>query len=76
MVHLVCFFLMFVAMGFIASNVIVCNSLFSVFFIGKKWELHLNKYNIVRARLVNCNGNYIKIRIGIIRNKRWCIIKT
>ena len=57
-------------MGFIASNVNVCNSLFSFFFIGKKWELRLNKSNIVKARLVDCNSNYIRIRIGITRNKR------
>jgi len=31
--------------------------------------------NTIRARLVDCNGNYIRIRIGIIRNKRRCNVK-
>ena len=36
-----------------------------------------NPYNltvrqIFRAGLVYCNGNYIGIRIGITRNKRYC----
>ena len=29
---------------------------------------------LFRARLVDYNGNYIEIRICIIRNKKWCNI--
>ena len=29
-------------------------------------------YLALRARLVDCNGNYIKIRIYIIRNTKCC----